>query len=57
VAAAIAERWRRLVEQGYGRLDVSAARLGLNAEPPGYEPDSPPRSQATRGREVVRDTK
>jgi 3-hydroxyisobutyrate dehydrogenase len=30
VTAAIAGRWRRLVEQGYGRLDVSAARLGLN---------------------------
>jgi len=28
-----AERWRRLVEDGYGRLDVSAARLGLDAEP------------------------
>ncbi len=34
VTAAIAGRWRRLVEQGYGNLDVSAARLGLNAEPP-----------------------
>ncbi len=33
VTAAIADRWRRLVEQGYGELDVSAARLGLNAEP------------------------
>jgi 3-hydroxyisobutyrate dehydrogenase len=30
VTAAIADRWRRLVEQGYGRLDVSAARLGLS---------------------------
>jgi 3-hydroxyisobutyrate dehydrogenase len=30
VTAAIADRWRRLVEQGYGGLDVSAARLGLN---------------------------
>ena len=29
VAGAIADRWRRLVGQGYGRLDVSAARLGL----------------------------
>ncbi len=34
VTAAIADRWRRLVEQGYGDLDVSAARLGLNTEPP-----------------------
>jgi 3-hydroxyisobutyrate dehydrogenase len=32
VVKAIAERWRRLVEDGYGRLDVSAARLGLNSE-------------------------
>ena len=29
VAAAIADRWRGLVGQGFGRLDVSAARLGL----------------------------
>jgi 3-hydroxyisobutyrate dehydrogenase len=29
VVMAIAERWRGLVEQGKGRLDVSAARLGL----------------------------
>jgi 3-hydroxyisobutyrate dehydrogenase len=34
VTAAIADRWRGLVEHGYGRLDVSAARLGLDAEPP-----------------------
>jgi 3-hydroxyisobutyrate dehydrogenase len=35
VVKAIAERWRGLVEQGYGGLDVSAARLGLagNTEP------------------------
>jgi 3-hydroxyisobutyrate dehydrogenase len=33
VITAIAERWRRLVEAGYGRLDVSAARLGLNGGP------------------------
>jgi 3-hydroxyisobutyrate dehydrogenase len=32
VARAIAERWRVLVGQGAGRLDVSAARLGLTAE-------------------------
>jgi 3-hydroxyisobutyrate dehydrogenase len=31
VAGAIAERWRGLVAQGYGRLDISAARLGLDA--------------------------
>jgi 3-hydroxyisobutyrate dehydrogenase len=40
VTAAIADRWRRLVEHGHGRLDVSAARLELDAEPP-------------RGQEVV----
>jgi len=32
VARAIAERWRVLVGQGAGRLDVSAARLGLTAD-------------------------
>jgi 3-hydroxyisobutyrate dehydrogenase len=31
VAGAIAERWRRLVAQGQGRLDIAAARLGLDA--------------------------
>jgi len=29
VVMVIAERWRELVQEGYGRLDVSAARLGL----------------------------
>ena len=29
VASSIAERWRRLVAEGYGRLDISAAGLGL----------------------------
>jgi 3-hydroxyisobutyrate dehydrogenase len=29
VVMAIAQRWRQLVKEGYGRLDVSAARLGL----------------------------
>jgi 3-hydroxyisobutyrate dehydrogenase len=33
VAGAIAERWRRLVAAGYGRLDISAARLGLGTAP------------------------
>ena len=33
VAASIAERWRRLVAQGYGRQDISAARMGLDATP------------------------
>jgi 3-hydroxyisobutyrate dehydrogenase len=30
VVMAIAERWRRLVAQGHGHLDLSAARLGLD---------------------------
>jgi 3-hydroxyisobutyrate dehydrogenase len=33
VAETIAERWRTLVGQGLGRLDVSAARIGLDAIP------------------------
>jgi 3-hydroxyisobutyrate dehydrogenase len=32
VALAIAQRWRTLVEQGFGGLDVSAAGLGLREE-------------------------
>ncbi len=32
VARAIADRWRSLVTEGYGRLDVSAARLGLTSD-------------------------
>jgi 3-hydroxyisobutyrate dehydrogenase len=32
VATAIADRWRRLVREGYGRLDVSAARLRLTSD-------------------------
>ena len=31
VAESIAERWRRLVSEGYGRLDISAARMGLDS--------------------------
>ena len=31
VAGSIAERWRRLVAEGYGRLDISAARIGLGS--------------------------
>src|SRR6266550_3744326 len=33
IAAAIAERWRELVAEGYGRLDISAARMGLDGGP------------------------
>ncbi|HXC77439.1 MAG TPA: NAD(P)-dependent oxidoreductase [Candidatus Acidoferrum sp.] len=35
VADSIAERWRRLVAEGYGRLDISAARKGLGPAPAG----------------------
>ena len=34
-ARAIADRWRRLVSSGVGRLDVSAARLGLTTDDAG----------------------
>jgi 3-hydroxyisobutyrate dehydrogenase len=34
VAGAIADRWRNLVGEGLGRLDVSAARFGLTADAP-----------------------
>jgi 3-hydroxyisobutyrate dehydrogenase len=33
VAGSIAERWRRLVAEGYGGLDISAARKGLGSGP------------------------
>ena len=33
VAESIADRWRRLVAEGYGRLDISAARKGLGSAP------------------------
>jgi 3-hydroxyisobutyrate dehydrogenase len=33
VATSIAERWQRLVAEGYGRLDISAARMDLGSEP------------------------
>ncbi len=33
IAGAIADRWRHLVDQGYGSLDVSAARLELGEDP------------------------
>jgi 3-hydroxyisobutyrate dehydrogenase len=45
VVKAIAERWRRLVEDGYGRLDVSAARLGLQAGPHASDPDNNSKAQ------------
>jgi len=42
VVMAIAERWRRLVAQGHGHFDISAARLGLDPGPqtnyPGIRP-------------------
>jgi 3-hydroxyisobutyrate dehydrogenase len=39
VTMAIAERWRRLVAQGNGHFDISAARHGLNAKPEINDPD------------------
>jgi 3-hydroxyisobutyrate dehydrogenase len=41
VVAAIAERWRRLVAQGNGHLDISAARLGLSAGQQTNHPEGP----------------
>src|SRR5215468_5800271 len=41
VAGAIGDRWRRLVAQGYGRLDVTAARLGLTNAPVPVGANSP----------------
>jgi 3-hydroxyisobutyrate dehydrogenase len=38
IARAIATRWRTLLEDGDGRLDVSAARHGLGADPDGETP-------------------
>jgi len=35
VAESIAERWRRLVAEGWGSLDISAARKGLGSAPAG----------------------
>jgi len=40
VTMAIAERWRRLVAEGNGHFDISAARLGLNAGPETNDPDN-----------------
>lgn len=34
IAVAIAQRWRSLVDEGYGALDVSAARHGLGDDEP-----------------------
>ena len=39
VVRAIAERWRRLVADGNGNLDISAARLGLDDGPEINDPD------------------
>jgi len=39
VVTAIAERWRKLVAEGKGNLDISAARLGLDERPEGNDPD------------------
>jgi 3-hydroxyisobutyrate dehydrogenase len=47
VVMAIAERWRRLVAQGLGRLDISAARLGLTTGPQRNDPDGHDSSPST----------
>jgi hypothetical protein len=36
---AIADRWRGLVSEGKGHLDISAARLGLGDGPQINDPD------------------
>jgi hypothetical protein len=61
VAGAIAERWRGLVAQGQGRLDIAAARLGLDA---GTGPQESPvghpataNSSADRARAQTREVK
>ena len=38
VVMAIAERWRRLVAEGHGHFDISAARLGLDPGPQTNDP-------------------
>jgi 3-hydroxyisobutyrate dehydrogenase len=38
VVLAIAQRWRRLVAQGHGHFDISAARLGLDPGPQTNDP-------------------
>jgi len=44
VALAIAERWRALIGQGFGQLDVSAARHGLgDLSPGGFQAQMEPR--------------
>ena len=46
---ATGNRWRRLVEDGYDKLDVSAARLGLGAEPRTKEPNNSAKAQPIAG--------
>jgi 3-hydroxyisobutyrate dehydrogenase len=46
VVMAIAERWRRLVAQGYGHFDISAARLGLDAASQTNDPDDNGKAQS-----------
>jgi 3-hydroxyisobutyrate dehydrogenase len=45
VVRAIAERWRHLVAQGQGHLDISAARLGLNDGPQTNSSDNDGKAQ------------
>lgn len=52
VAGSIAERWRHLVQHGYGHLDVSVARLELgedNPLAPGQAPAPTPRRRPSPG--------
>jgi 3-hydroxyisobutyrate dehydrogenase len=46
VVRAIAERWRRLVAQGQGHFDISAARLGLGAASQTNDPDGNGKAQS-----------
>jgi len=49
LAATIADRWRRLVGLGFGRLDVSAARHGLQDTAPTSGRGEPSFVGANRG--------
>jgi 3-hydroxyisobutyrate dehydrogenase len=46
VVTAIADRWRRLVADGHGNLDISAARLGMDTGPKTNDPNSNGKAQS-----------
>jgi len=50
VLRAIGDRWRRLVAQGGGHFDISAARLGLNAGPQTNDADHGPEAHPIAAR-------